>query len=48
MQLPQHYTRKRKHHFPYTIMPAPHERIQLHKSEKINLKEKWFQPQIPS
>jgi len=33
MQLPQHYTCKTKHHFPYTIVPTPHERKQLYESE---------------
>jgi len=32
IQLPQHYTCKTKHHFPYTIVPAPTERKQLHES----------------
>jgi len=29
MQLPQHCTCKSKYRFPYTIVPAPHERKQL-------------------
>ena len=33
MQLPQHSTCKSKHHFPYTIVPDPRERKQLHESE---------------
>jgi len=33
MQFPQHCTCETKHHFPYTILPAPHERKQLHESE---------------
>jgi len=33
MQLPQHYTCKTKRHFPYTVVPAPHERKKLHESE---------------
>jgi len=33
MQLPQHCTCKSKHHFPYTIVPAQHDRKQLHESE---------------
>jgi len=32
MQLPQHHTCKTKNHFPYTIVPNPHERKQLHES----------------
>jgi len=33
MQLPQHCTYKTKRHIPYTIVPVPHERKQLHESE---------------
>jgi len=33
MQLPQHYTCKKKHHFPYTILPTSHARKQLFESE---------------
>jgi len=32
MQLPQHFIRKSKHHFPYIIVPTPHERKQLNES----------------
>jgi len=32
MQLPQHYTRKTKHHLPYTIVAVSIERKQLHES----------------
>jgi len=33
MQLSQNCTCETKHHFPYTIMPTPHERKQHHESE---------------
>ena len=33
MQLPQHWTCKTKRYFPYTIVPTPYERKQLHESE---------------
>jgi len=33
MQIPQHCTCKRKHHYLYTIVPTKHERKQLHESE---------------
>jgi len=48
MQLPQHYTCKSKHRFPYKIVPASHERKQLQKMNTIHMKAKWFQPRIPS
>jgi len=48
MQLPQHGTCKTKHHFPYTIVPDPHERKQFHESAFIHMKAICFQPRIPS
>jgi len=48
MQLPQHYTCKTKHHFPYTAVPTPHEWKQLHESECNSHESKWFQTRIPS
>jgi len=33
MQRPQHCTCETKHHFPFTIVPASHERKELHESE---------------
>jgi len=43
MQFSQHYTCKTKHHFPYTIVPAPHERKPCTKVKTIHIKVKQFQ-----
>jgi len=42
MQLPQHCTCKTKHHFPFTIVPTPHERKQLHESEYNSHESEMF------
>ena len=41
MQLPQHSTCETKCNFPYTILPAPHERKQLNESKKIHIQAKF-------
>jgi len=48
MQLPQHCTFISKYRFPYTIVPASHERKQLQKVNTIHTKAKCFPSRIPS
>jgi len=47
MQLPQHCTSEMRHNLPYTIMPSPHERKQLHESQYNSHQARTFSERDP-